>query len=239
MVRWSARLAAAILAGLWPAAPAAAIPVNFGTAYVPDVAHGLAIAIPQWALDRSSVVSWGLVAFGLTDRFALGYDLAYLSLHGGMHSLGNLTLTGLYSFDDPLPGVNVRAGALAGMSAGPLGVPLVGGFGNLEWSPAPRLRHYNAVAAYSPGAWGVPRVAFDTALEARVLPRLGVGFEVLSGFPYWEFGPQARLGVAPSATAYLTDTLMLLGTYRVPLWAAAGVPGPGAPSLGFGLLYLW
>lgn len=213
--------------------------MNFGPAYVPDVAHGFVVTIPQWGMDRSSFSSWGLVAFGLTDRVALGLDLFYLALPGGLHDLGNLTLTAFYSLDDPLPGVRARVGALGGMSAGAFGVPLLGGFGNVEWSPSPRLRHYSAAAVYSPGTWGLPRVALDTGLEARVLPGLGLGLEVLTGFPFWEYGSQARLGIAPSATVYLTDALALLATYRIPLWAAEGAPGPGSPALGLGLTYGW
>ena len=237
--RWIAPIACGFAAVAILAAPVAAYPVNFGPAYVPDPAHGYVVSIPQWATDRSSFGSWSLLAFGLTERAALGVDLFYLTLPGGQRDLGNLTLTLYHALDDPLAGMNARAGALAGLSVGAYGAPLVGGFANAEWSPLPRLRHYSAVAAYLDGGRGYPRVALDTGLEARVTPWLGLILEVLTGFPSWEYGPNARLGLAPGATLYLTDALAILLTYRMPLWTAEGARVAGPPAVGVGLTYGW
>ena len=50
--RRAAALAAAI--GMLGTGAAGAYPVNFGTAYTPDPAHGFVVSIPQWGLDRSA-----------------------------------------------------------------------------------------------------------------------------------------------------------------------------------------
>lgn len=234
--RRAAALAAAI--GMLGTGAAGAYPVNFGTAYTPDPAHGFVVSIPQWGLDRAAFASWSLALVGLTDRTAVGVDAFWLALPGGQHGLGNVNAFGFYDLGAPWPDGQARVGALVGLPAGGFGAPQAGTFANLEWTPAAGLRHYTAIAAYTAGLGTPPRVAFDTAIEARVLPWLGFGLEVLTGLPSWEYGPSAMVGVAPSVTVYLTDALAVLTTVRTPVVPTSAAPAGGAVA-GVGLTYGW